>query len=427
MMMVCESKEHGGKTMEQRLSRRVFLSGIAASAAAAVLAACGGSKATETPKPAVTTAGSTPASAASTNGTAVPVSSPTVPPSVPTATAAVTAAPGVTATTGASTPAIAASTNGTAAPVGSASSSNLAGKVTLYTSAVQSDADGLKAAFNKKYPNVAVTIYRDGTEKVIAKLRAEQDAKSIQADVLLIADAPTMETLKADKFLQPYTSPFAASFDKQFVDAEGYYTGTKIINSGLAINTTANLPKPATWKDLLKPDYKGKLVSPSPQYSGAAALNYAVFLNSAAYGADFVKGLQKNGMTIVQANGDALNKIISGEAPVGIVTDNGVRVAKAKGSPVEMIYPTDGAIPVTEPIAVVAGTKNLDTAKAFVDFVLSPDGQALIVTQNYIPLLPGVAPPSGVPSNLKEFPVDAVAVAKQLPDAKKQFTDIFGA
>jgi len=414
--------------MKQRLSRRVFLSGIAASAAAAVLAACGGSKATETPKSAgsPTSGASTPAVAASTNGTAVPISSPTVSSSAPTATAA-TVAPGLTATSGASTPAIAASTNGTAAPVGSVAASSLAGKVTLYTSAVQTDADGLKAAFNKKYPNVAVTIYRDGTEKVIAKLRAEQDAKSVVADVLLIADAPTMENLKADKFLQPYQSPFASAFDKQFADPEGYYTGTKIINSGIAINTTANLLKPVMWTDLLKPEYKGKVVSPSPQYSGAAALNYTVFLNTAAYGAEFVKGLQKNGLTVVQANGDALNKIISGESPVGIVTDNGVRAAKAKGSPIEMIYPTDGAIPVTEPIAVVAGTKNLDAAKAFVDFVLSPDGQALIVTQNYIPLLPGVAPPAGVPASLKEFPVNAAAAAKQLPDAKKQFTAIFGA
>ncbi len=412
--------------IDQRLSRRVLLSGIAASAASAVMVACGGSKATETPKPAATSGASTPASAASTSGTAVPVGSPTAPPSAPTATAAVTAAPGVTVTTGASTPAIAASTNGTAAPVGSAITANLAGKVTLYTSAVQTDADGLKAAFNKEYPNVAVTIFRDGTEKVTAKLRAEQDAKSTQADVLLIADAPTMENLKADKFLQIYKSSYAGALDKQFVNAEGYYTGTKIINSGIAVNTTANLPKPATWKDLLKPEYKGKLVSPSPQYSGAAALNYAVFLNTTAYGVDFVKGLQKNGMTIVQANGDALNKIISGEAPVGIVTDNGVRVAKAKGSPVEMIYPTDGAIPITEPIAIVAGTKNLDAAKAFVDFVLSPTGQALIVTQNYIPLVSGVALPAGAPANIKEFPVDAPAIAKQLPDAKKQFTDIFG-
>ena len=184
--------------MYQRLARRQFLCGIAASAAAAVLAACGGSKATETPKPAATSAASTPASAASTSGTASPVGSPTVSPSAPTATAASTVAPTGTVTVGASTPAVAASTNGTAAPAVTVLPANLTGKLTLYTSAVQTDVDGLKAAFNKKYPNVAVTIYRDGTEKVIAKLRAEQDAKSIQADVLLIADAPTMETLKAD-------------------------------------------------------------------------------------------------------------------------------------------------------------------------------------------------------------------------------------
>lgn len=402
--------------MDRRLTRRIFLSGLAASVAAALLAACGGSKATDTPK-AATSPASTPGGAASTSGTAVPVGRSTAP-SAPTATAANTIAPTGTVTAGASTPVL---------PGATTASSTLAGKLTLYTSAVQTDADGLKAAFNKKYPNIAMTIYRDGTEKVIAKLRAEQEAKSINADVLLIADAPTMENLKVDKILLSYKSPLASAFDKQFVEAEGYYTGTKIINSGIAVNTSANLPKPATWKDLLKPEYKGKLVSPSPQYSGAAALNYTVFLNAKDYGADFVKGLQKNGITIVQANGDALNKIISGEAPVGIVTDNGVRAAKAKGSPVEMIYPSDGAIPVTEPVAIVVGTKNIDAAKAFVDFVLSPDGQALIVTQNYIPLLPGVKPPAGVPANIKEFPVDASAVAKQLPDGKKQFADIFGA
>ena len=103
-----------------------------------------------------------------------------------------------------------------------------------------------------------------------------------------------------------------------------------------------------------------------------------------------------------------------------------VRVAKAKGSPVDIIYPSDGAIPITEPVAVVAGTKNLDTAKAFVDYVLSPDGQALVVSQNYLPILPNVMPPMGVPGNVKEFPVDAKMVAAQLADGKKQFADLFG-
>lgn len=392
--------------MEMRRSRRTILGGMAGSALVAILAACGGNAATETPRSAATgqpTVG---------GGQQATTIGPT--------RAAATAAPGGTTAPVGSAP------SGATTAAGSVPVTNPAGKVTLYTSAVQSDADGLKAAFAKKYPNIELTIYRDGTEKVIAKLRAEQEARSVIADVLLIADAPTMESLKADTFLQPYRSPFAAALPKAFVEAEGYYTGTKIINTGIAVNTGASLPRPAVWKDLLKPEYKGKLVSPSPQYSGAAALNYTVFLNSTEYGADFLRGLQKNGMTIVQSNGDALNKIISGELPVGIVTDNGVRAAKAKGSPVEMIYPTDGAIPITEPIALVARSKNAAAAKAFMDFVLSAEGQALVAAQNYIPLLASVPPPAGVPTGIKEFSIDAPAVAKQLADGKKQFADIFG-
>lgn len=424
--------------MIARLSRRALLGGLAGSAATAILAACGSGSGGATTGPAATTAAgaatvtnsgsnaqaattapgaaTTPATA---NATARPITSP----------AAISSAPSssVTGTTGATVPIGTASAGAiTSTSVIAKVDPNLAGKLTIYTSQVQADIDMLKGAFNKIYPKIDVTIYRDGTEKVLAKLRAEADAKSVQADVLFISDAPTMETLKADKLIQPYKSVNTGPIPREFVESEGYYTGTKIINTGIAVNTTAKLPAPAMWKDLVKPDYKGKIVSPSPAYSGAAALNYTVFLNTMGYGVDFLKGLKANNLTVVMANGDALNKVISGELPVGIVTDNQVRVAKGKGSPIDLIYPSDGAIPLTEPVAVVAGTKNPDTAKAFVDYVLSPDGQTLVVSQNYLPILPGVMRPMGVPADVKEFPVDAKVVAAQLADGKKQFADIFG-
>jgi len=454
--------------MIARLSRRALLGGFAGSAATAILAACGGGSATSSPatvaagaatvanqggnNQAATTipgAATNPATAGATarpingsvgaggatNGTASSSTSPagtTVPASAATTSAPAAATTGSTGSTGTSAASV-------AAPLGTASTGaitptgviakvdpNLAGALTIYTSQVQADIDMLKAAFNKVYPKITVTVYRDGTEKVLAKLRAESDAKSVQADVLFISDAPTMENLKADKLIQVYKSVNTGPVPREFVEPEGYYTGTKIINTAIAVNTTAKLPPPAAWKDLVKPDYKGKLVTPSPAYSGAAALNYTVFLNTMGYGADFLKGLKANNLTVVMANGDALNKVISGELPVGIVTDNQVRVAKAKGSPIDLIYPADGAIPLTEPIAVVAGTKNLDTAKAFVDYVLSPEGQALVVSQNYLPILPGIMGPMGAPMNVREFPVDAKGVAAQLADGKKQFADIFG-
>ena len=49
----------------------------------------------------------------------------------------------------------------------------------------------LLAAFNKQYPAVKVETYRSGTEEVIAKVQAENQAGKIQADVILVADAVT--------------------------------------------------------------------------------------------------------------------------------------------------------------------------------------------------------------------------------------------
>jgi multiple sugar transport system substrate-binding protein len=116
-----DNQEHG--LMRRHLSRRGFLNGIAGSAAAAILAACGGS-ATSTPAPAATTAGG----AATTAGGAATTAATRAP-------AATTAASSAT-TGGASTPATAASTNGTAAAVSPAATTALqdAGSITMLSS-----------------------------------------------------------------------------------------------------------------------------------------------------------------------------------------------------------------------------------------------------------------------------------------------------
>ncbi len=310
--------------MIARLSRRTLLGGFAGSAATAILAACGGGSATSSP--ATTAAGAaTVANQGGNNQAATTIPGAATNPATAGATmrpinGSVGAGSATNGTASSSTSpagttgATAAATTGTTAasataPLGTASTGaitatsvvakvdpNLAGTLTIYTSQVQADIDMLKAAFNKAYPKITVTVYRDGTEKVLAKLRAEADAKSVQADVLFISDAPTMENLKADKLIQVYKSVNTGPIPREFVEPEGYYTGTKIINTAIAVNTTAKLPPPAAWKDLVKPDYKGKIVTPSPAYSGAAALNYTVFLNTMGYGADFLKGLKANNL-----------------------------------------------------------------------------------------------------------------------------------
>ena len=72
------------------------------------------------------------------------------------------------------------------------------GKLSLYTSQPDRDAAQTVEAFKKRHPGVEVEIFRSGTTEVMNKLQAEFAAGDPRADVLFIADAVSMEKLKAD-------------------------------------------------------------------------------------------------------------------------------------------------------------------------------------------------------------------------------------
>src|SRR4051794_33291639 len=68
--------------------------------------------------------------------------------------------------------------------------------LTLYTSQPDTDAAKTVDEFRKVHPDVTVQVYRSGTSDILSKLAAEFSAGDPQPDVLLIADAVSMEFLK---------------------------------------------------------------------------------------------------------------------------------------------------------------------------------------------------------------------------------------
>ena len=72
------------------------------------------------------------------------------------------------------------------------------GKLVIYTSQPSKDAQQTVDAFTKANPGIKVEWIRDGTTKVMAKLRAEFAAGAPKPDVLLIADVVNMESLKSE-------------------------------------------------------------------------------------------------------------------------------------------------------------------------------------------------------------------------------------
>ncbi|UKS25996.1 ABC transporter substrate-binding protein [Paenibacillus sp. HWE-109] len=309
-----------------------------------------------------------------------------------------------------------------------AAASKVSGKLTFYTSQPEDDVTKLIAAFNKKYPDVKVENFRSGTEEVTAKIQAENQAGKVQADVLLLADSVTFEGLKKQNLLTSYKSPELAKIPKDLVDPEGMYAGTKVMATVLAINTQKVKAIPTSWKVLSSAESKDAAIMPSPIYSGAAAYNLGVLTRTDGFGWDYFKGLKANNMSVVKGNGAVLNAVAAGEKSYGMVVDYLVAREKAKGSAVDLIYPTEGVPVITEPIGIIKNAANEKAAQAFVDFVLSEDGQKLASDIGYTPIREGVPAPKGLKS-ISDFKVISSDITKltEARDAdKKQFTQLFG-
>ncbi|MBY6006135.1 ABC transporter substrate-binding protein [Salipiger bermudensis] len=299
--------------------------------------------------------------------------------------------------------------------------------LTLYTSQPNADAQSTVDAFMAANPEVDVEWVRDGTTNLMARLQTEIAAGDPQPDILLIADTVTLEGLAQDGHLAAYRSPEAEAYDAALYSADGYYYSTKLITTGIVYNTGA-AEVPTSWADLAKPEMAGMVAMPSPLYSGAALIHLATLTGDAELGWDYYQSLAANDARAEGGNGGTFKAVAAGEKPYGVLVDFMALRAKADGSPVDFVFPEEGVSYVTEPVAIMKKAEGNATAEKFVDFLLSEDGQQLVVEQGYIPARNGIDSPEGFPSR-DEITLMAFDPAKALADTdanKDRFAEVFG-
>lgn len=304
---------------------------------------------------------------------------------------------------------------------------DVSGTLVVYTSQPNKDAQQTVDAFKARHPDVVVEWVRDGTTKMMAKLRAEFAAGAPKPDVLLIADIVTMEGLKQEGRLMAHSDADVSAFDPAIMDKDKTYFSTKLITTGIVYNTSAAM-KPTSYKDLLKPDAAGKIAMPSPLTSGAATIHMAALTGNPDLGWALYEGLAKQGANPKGGNGGTYKAVAGGEKLYGFVVDFLPIREKLKGAPVEFVFPKEGVSAVTEPVAILKTASNPAAAKAFVDFLLSKEGQKLAASQGYLPADPGVQAPEGFPARdqIKLMPFDAAKALTNGKADKMKFTEIFG-
>lgn len=300
--------------------------------------------------------------------------------------------------------------------------------ITLYTSQPNADAQQTVDAFKAANPGTEVEWVRDGTTKLMARLRAEIEAGNPQPDVLLIADTVTLEGMAQEGLLTAYQSPEAASYDAALYSADGYYHSTKLITTGIVYNTGVETA-PKSWADLSDAALKGQVAMPSPLYSGAALIHLATLTGDASLGWGYYEQLAANEARAQGGNGGTFKAVAAGEKPYGMVVDFLAIRNKADGSPVEFVFPEEGVSYVTEPVAIMSSAKNVEGARKFVDFVLSQDGQELVLDMGYIPARDGMGVPEGFPAreDIQLMAFDPAVALASAEANKAKFAGLFGA
>ncbi|ROR13386.1 ABC transporter substrate-binding protein [Erwinia sp. JUb26] len=301
------------------------------------------------------------------------------------------------------------------------------GKLVVYTSQAPEIAQQTIEAFKAANPGIEVSWTRNGTTQLMNVLRTEMMSGEVKADVLLVADSINLGALKKEGKLMAYADAPVSHISPNFYDKDKTWFGTKIIATVIGYNTQ-NAKPVNSWMALTDASNRGQVAVPSPLYSGAALYHLHTAINTPTIGWDFYKKLAANGITPEGGNGPALKAVASGVAKYGIITDADLIRAKKQGSPVDLVYPQEGASFVTEPVAILAGAHNVPAAKAFVDFMLSEKGQQLVAQQGNRPIDKRVAAPDGFApiDSIKLLTLDSDKAVNDDTQVREKFTEIFG-
>lgn len=268
------------------------------------------------------------------------------------------------------------------------------------------ETDQLKAyqeGFNKSYPDIEIKWVRDSTGVITAKLLAEK--ANPQADAVMGVAASSLALMDKQGMLEPYAPLNLDAIMSQYRDKKKVpsWVGMDVWGATICFNTVEaqkkGIPKPETWKDLTKPIYKGQIVMPNPASSGTGYFDVTAWLtlfgddNGKGGGWKYMDALHENIAQYTHSGSKPCNMAGSGEFLMGISFEYRANANKAKGAPIDLVFPKEGLGWDLEAFAIHKGTKKLDAAKKLADWATSKDAMLLYGKNFAITAQPGVAQP----------------------------------
>ena len=159
----------------------------------------------------------------------------------------------------------------------------------------------------------------------------------------------------------------------------GIYSGPLGFGYNPELLAKKKLAVPKSWADLLKPDYKGDIQVANPGSSGTAYTMVAtlVQLMGEDKAFEYLKGLHKNVSQYPRSGTGPIQAVARGETAVSISFVHDGPGEKMNGFPVETITPLEGTGAEIGSMSIIKGARNLEAAKKFYEWALTPAAQEM--------------------------------------------------
>jgi len=269
---------------------------------------------------------------------------------------------------------------------GASVAAGLESKLVVVTSYPKDLTGPFKKAFEAKHPGTTVEILQKKTSAAVKYI--QETAQGNTSDMVWASAPDAFEVLKDNGLLTKYL-PKAKGIPEKIGsypinDPDGYYIGFAGSGYGIMWNTrylkAKKIPAPREWDDLKKTVYHDHVGMSAPSRSGTTHLTVETVLQGEGWNKGWAtwKEIAGNFKMVTERSFGVPEGVNSGDFGIGIVIDFFGFSSKATGFPVDFVYPTVTTL-VPANIAIVKNAPHPKAAAAFIEYLLSVEGQELLL------------------------------------------------
>jgi len=298
--------------------------------------------------------------------------------------------------------------------------------VVVYSAADADMVNSVVAAFEKKNPGIKASTVVAGTGEIIKRMEAEKERPL--GDVGWSFGPEAIGDKKG--LFEPYLSKEAGGFFPGQVPADRVWTPFTTMPYVIMYNKklVSEAEKPAAWKDVLDPKWKGQVAYADASKSGSSytlLITWLTIYGKNEAGWKFVEDLLRQ-CKVLPRSSMTYQAVANGEYPIGLTFEQAAFEYLKGGAPIGLIYPSEGTAITLDGSAVIKNAPHPNAAKLFLDFTVSKEMQDLMVEKfGRRSVRKDVGSPAGLPTldKIKAISYDLEYAAKNREQLLKRFQD----